>query len=200
MANVGLRHVVVAPIKTHTSGSPITYDTGSVIGMATQADVTINRGSNVLYADDVEAERDDTMQSATITVAVDDLPLAKEALLSNLAKADEESNGYDDTDDAPPLVGMGYVRIRRKTNQETGVVKKSYIGNWWYRTRPAISSESQKSKGANMEFATSSVAFNAQGAEISNDGKMHFRRREEFDTYAAAEKFVDDFANISHGG
>ena len=56
MAFIGLRHVVAAPITAETEGQPITYGTGAVIGKGIQANLTINRGDNPLYADDGEAE------------------------------------------------------------------------------------------------------------------------------------------------
>ena len=55
MAFVGMRYVVAAPVDTETPGTGITYGNGFVVGKAIQANLTITRNNNPLYADDTIA-------------------------------------------------------------------------------------------------------------------------------------------------
>lgn len=198
MAEVGLRYMAFAPISSHTEGSAITYGTGAEIGMMISADIAITRGSNKLYANDVVAEEDNSIQSAEVTVGIDDLPLAKEKILVGLAESGQDANKlYEETDDPAPLGGMGYVRVRSKTDQTTGVTAKTYIGTWWYKGRMRIEAESSKTKGQAVEWATPVMKFAAQGVYIDSTGKMKFRARKQFATYAEAKDFIDDYANIT---
>lgn len=198
MAEVGLRYLVFAPFSSHTEGAAITYGQGVELGMMINADVAITRNSNKLYANDIVAEEDNSISAAEITAGVDDLTLANEKTLIGLTETGADANKlYEDTDDAAPLGGMGYVRVRRKTDQETGVVTKTYIGTWWYKGRARIESEASKTKGESVEWTTPVMKFAAQGALIDDSGKMKFRARKEFATYELAKAFINDFANIT---
>jgi phi13 family phage major tail protein len=199
MAEVGLRYLVFAPFASHAEGSMITYGQGIVVGMLTTADVAITRNSVKLPADDVIAEEDNSINSANITAGIDDLPLAREAVMLGQAVTGEDANKlYEDTDDAAPLGGLGYVRVRRKTDQETGIITKTYIGTWWYKGRTRIETESSKTKGETVEFGTPVIIFGAQGASVDSSGKMKFRARKEFATYELAKAFINDYANITN--
>ena len=61
MAFVGLKYCVFAPITTETPFTPIVYDTGVVLGRMIGANITFNRNSEPLYADDGLAESDNSI-------------------------------------------------------------------------------------------------------------------------------------------
>lgn len=198
MAAIGLRYSAFARIKSHTEGSAITYEAGREIGMNISANIAITRNSNKLYANDVTAEEDNSISSAQITINQDDLTLANEQYLLGLASSGADTAvSYEDTDDAAPLGGYGYVRVCSKTDQTTGVTTKSYIATWWYKVRARIDAEETKTKGANVEWQTPSIIFSASGVYIDATDKMKFRKRQEFGTYAEAKAFIDNFANIA---
>lgn len=199
MADIGLRYAAFAPVSSHTEGSAITYGTGREIGMMISANVAITRNSNRLYANDVVAEEDNSISEAQITINTDDLTLDNEQFMCGTIKntATGGASTYEDADDPAPLGGFGYVRVRSKTNQETGVTAKSYIATWWYKVRARIEAEAAQTKGQNLEWTTPNIILRAMGAYIDNTDKLKFRIRQSFDSYAAAKAFIDDFANIT---
>lgn len=199
MADIGLRYAAFAPVSSHTEGSAITYGTGREIGMMISANVAITRNSNRLYANDVVAEEDNSISEAQITINTDDLTLDNEQFMCGTIKntATGGASTYEDADDPAPLGGFGYVRVRSKTNQETGVMAKSYIATWWYKVRARIEAEAAQTKGQNLEWTTPNIILRAMGAYIDNTDKLKFRIRQSFDSYAAAKAFIDDFANIT---
>lgn len=201
MAYIGLRMAVFAPISSHTEGSAITYGTGKVIGMMIGANVAVTRNNQKLYADDVVAEEDNSISSASITVNVDDLTLENEKFVLGLSETTSgtgtTTTTYHDTDDASPLGGFGYIRVRSKTNQSTGVTSKTYIASWWHKVRARMEAEEATTKGENMAWATPSIIFNAQGAYIDSSDKLKFRQRQEFASYSAAEAYLKGLANIT---
>lgn len=200
MAIVGLRYAAFARMTSHTEGSAITYDTGKVIGMDTQVDVNITRNNAVLPADDVIAEEDNSIQTAQITMSLDDLLLENEAYVTGLSSGGTgDAAYYEDTDDASPLGGLGYVRVRSKTNQVTGVTSKAYIATWWYKVRGRIENENTTTKNPEQatNWQTATIIFRAIGAFVDGIEKLRFRRRKEFTTFAAAKAWIDDLANIS---
>lgn len=101
-------------------------------------------------------------------------------MLGTLKTGEGDSAHYEDTDDASPLGGFGYVRVRSKTNQETGVTTKSYIATWWYKVRARIEAESAQTKGQNLEWGTPTMILRAMGAYIDNSDKLKFRDRKNF--------------------
>ena len=200
MAGIGLRYAAFAPVTSHTDGSAITYGTGREVGMMIDATVTITRNSNKLHANDVVAEEDNSISEASVAVEMDDLTLDNEAFMLGTAKVTVDNvSHYQDTDDPSPLGGFGYVRVRSKTDQTTGVTSKSYIATWWYKVRARIESEEGKTKGDNIEWATPKLVLRAMGAYIDSTGKLKFRDRQSFETYASAKAFIDAYANISSG-
>lgn len=198
MADIGLRYAAFARVSSHTEGSAIAYGTGREIGMMISANVSITRNSNRLYANDVVAEEDNSISEAQITINTDDLTLDNEQYMCGTIKNTSEGvSNYEDADDPAPLGGFGYVRVRSKTDRETGVTSRSYIATWWYKVRARIEAEAAQTKGQNLEWTTPNIILRAMGAYIDNTDKLKFRIRQSFDTYAAAKAFIDDFANIT---
>jgi hypothetical protein len=71
MAFIGMRHVVVAKVATHSAGSEPTYSAGMVAGKAITGNLTINRNNNPLYADDVIAEDDNGITSMELELGLE---------------------------------------------------------------------------------------------------------------------------------
>lgn len=201
MADIGLRYAAFARVQSHTEGNAITYGAGREIGMMISANVAITRNSNRLYANDVVAEEDNSISEASITINTDDLTLDNEQYMCGTVKTGEGSTAhYQDTDDAAPLGGFGYVRVRSKTDQATGVTTRSYIATWWYKVRARIEAETANTKGQNLEWTTPNMILRAMGAYIDDSDKLKFRDRQQFETYAAAKAFINNYANITEEG
>ena len=202
MALIGVRYSAFSPITSLVEGSPIEYGNGREVGMDISVNVSITRNSTVLNANDVIAEEDNSISEAQITVNLDDLTLENEAFICGTLEqttgtGEGATKHYQDTDAPAPLGGYGYVRVRQKTNQTTGVTVRTFIATWWYKVRARIETEENQTKGQNKEFRTPTVIMRAMGSIIDNSEYIKFRDRQEFSTYAAAKAFIDNYANIT---
>lgn len=196
MAYIGMRHVVVAKVATHTAGSEPTYSAGMVMGKAITGNLTINRNNNPLMADDGIAEDDNGITSMDLELGLDDLLedvqdyvglLEKKTTGTGTAAVDT----YYDTDAAAHDVGVGYVRVRRKN----GVTK--YQALWIYDTMFSITSESAQTKGETIEWQTPTATGRCKGLDVDGSGNQKFRKRQLFDTAAAAEAYLNGLAGIT---
>lgn len=198
MANIGLRYAAFSRVQSHTDGSAITYDEGKEVGMMISANVAITRSNNRLYANDVVAEEDNSITEAQITINLDDLTLDNEEYMCGLTKTTATNvSKYEDNDDPAPIGGFGYVRVRSKTNQTTGITAKTYIATWWYKVRARIEAEAAQTKGETVEWSTPSLILRAMGAFVDSSGKMKFRVRQEFSSYDEAKAYINGLANIT---
>ena len=119
MAFIGMRHVVIARVASHTPGAEPTYSAGMVAGKAITGNLTINRNNNPLYADDVIAEDDNGITSMELELGLDDLLEDVQEYMGLLEKkttgtGSDAVDTYYDTDDSASDVGVGYIRVRRK--------------------------------------------------------------------------------------
>ena len=200
MAYIGLQHVVAAQIDTETAGSAVTYSAGMLIGKAIAANLTLNRNDNPLYADDAEAENDNGVTGGSIEVNVDDLTLAarkyllgeKEVNTGTQQTADLE---YWTTDQPAPYVGVGYVRVRRKSGTT------SYEGVWYPKVQFGENSENASTKGERIEWQTPSLTGRIMAVRPNAALDAQYRVRKSFTTLAAAITWLEDssHANISSG-
>lgn len=195
MAFVGLQHVVAAPITTETEGQALVYGAGMVIGKAIQANLTLNRNDNPLYADDAEAENDNSITGGSIELGVDDLldaarvmVLGDEAITSGSGAA--ETTEYETTSESAPYVGFGYLRVRRKN----GVT--SYQALWYHKVQFGETTENAQTKGQNIEWQTPTITGRLMGVQNDATLKQRFRRRATFDTLAEAVAWLDAKAGI----
>ena len=196
MAYIGMRHVVVAKVATHTAGSEPTYSAGMVMGKAITGNLTINRNNNPLMADDGIAEDDNGITSMELELGLDDL---LEDVQDYIGLLEKKTTGtgtaavdtYYDTDAAAYDVGVGYVRVRRKN----GATK--YQALWVYDTMFSITSENAQTKGEQIEWQTPTATGRCKGLDVDGSGKMKFRKRQLFDTAAAAEAYLNGLAGIT---
>ena len=130
MAFVGLKYCVFAPITTETPFTPIVYGTGVVLGRMIGANITFNRNSEPLYADDGMAESDNSITGGTISLNLDDVEEAAQVTAFGLLKTgDPGSEVYSEVGDPAPYGGIGYVRVRRLR----GVT--SYVAYWLHKVQ-----------------------------------------------------------------
>lgn len=193
MAFIGMRHVVAAPLTAHTAGAEPTYNTGFVVGMAISANLTINRNNNPLYADDVIAEDDNGITGMEVEIGVDDLTDEIEADMGLVKKVEGTSGAaatYYDTDEPAKDLGVGYIRVRRKNGVTT------YQGIWIYKTKFSKTSEAAQTKGESIEWQTPTVTGRCVALNTTGSGELRFRKRQTFETEAAAAAWLDGLANI----
>ena len=198
MAFIGLRYPMAAKITAETDGSEPTYgSTGSgfVVGKAIQANLTINRNANPLYADDAIAEDDNSITGMSIELGVDDL---SETVQKNLLGTTEVAGAttadptvYYEMDKSAPAVGFGYIRVRRLR----GVT--SYQAVWMYKVVFGDSAENSQTKGESIEWQTPTITGRAAGIHLSSPEGIAFRKRAVFATEAAALTWLKACANVA---
>lgn len=195
MAFIGMRHVVIARVASHTPGSEPTYSAGMVAGKAITGNLTINRNNNPLYADDVIAEDDNGITSMELELGLDDLLEDVQEYMGLLEKkttgtGSDAVDTYFDTDDSASDVGVGYIRVRRKN----GVTKFQAL--WIFSALFSIESENSQTKGETIEWNTPTANGRCKGLDVDGSGKRKFRKRRLFDTESDAVEFLDGIAQL----
>lgn len=196
MAFIGMRHVVCAQVDEHTAGSEPTYTSdGMDVGRAISANLTINRNSNPLYADDVLAEDDNGITSMELELAVDDITDDVKAYMG-IVKAVTTGTGttvttYYDTSDSSNPCGLGYIRVRRKSDVTT------YQAVWIYKAMFTVNSEASQTKAESVEWQTTTINARCAGLAITGTGEMTFRAVQNFTTESAAAAWLDAKAGIT---
>lgn len=196
MAFIGMKYVVAAPISAETAGSAITYGTGMVIGKAIQGNLSWERNDNPLYADDAIAENDNSVLSGTIEIGLDDLSdAARKMLLGEVevtvGTGNDATTEYETSDAAAPYVGVGYIRVRRKSGTTT------YQAVWIHKVQFSEESEETQTKGESIEWQTPTINGKIMGVQNDSSLATNFRRRATFDTEAAAKSWLNTKAGIS---
>lgn len=189
MAYIGLRHPVWAPIEgEEIEGQPLVYGKGVVLGEAISAEVSFNRSTAKLYADDKLSDSDNSITGGTIRTTTDDID--DEVLAQVMDMEVTEDGEYDETGDPSPYGGFGYVRSRKKKG------KVRYTGMWIHKVQLGISSESANTKGEQTEYQTPTLEGDIMGVVIDAGMKTRYRVRKTFETAEEAIAWVDAKANI----
>lgn len=196
MAFIGMRHVVMAKIASHTPGTEPTYSAGKVAGKAITGNLTINRNDNPLYADDVIAEDDNGITSMELELGVDDLDEETQAYIGLLEEVETGTGTtavttYYENAAAANDVGVGYMRVRRKAGVTT------FQGIWIYKTLFSKNAENSQTKGESIEWQTPTLNGRCMGLNVDGGNEPTFRKIRNFTTEAAAEEWLDGLAEIS---
>lgn len=197
MAFIGLRYPVAAPFSQTADGAMPTYTGGTVIGRAIQANLTKTHNNNPLYADDIIDEDDNSLTAMSISLGLNDLlDTERVALLGDIAVMSNDTTPtatgeYDEAGVGSAPVGFGYIRVRRKG----GVTK--YQAVWYWKVLFSEDSEEAQTKGESIEWKTPTITGRAFGVYIDATGTPKFRRRQTFDTEAAAKSWLNSKAGIS---
>ena len=197
MAYIGLRYPAVAKVFGHTDGSGVSYSAGMMMGRAIEANLTINRNNNPLYADDRIAEDDTGITGMEITLNLDDIDETVQAYMLGVTETQDQGEtepSYTDTDESAPEVGFGYIRVRRKNGVTTFQVV------WYYKATFALTDETAQTKGESIEWQTPSITGRIMGVSIDSSGALTYRLRKNFATEAAALAFLKSMAEISDSG
>lgn len=197
MAFIGMRHVVMAELESHTPGSEPTYKagTGRDVGLAINGNLTINRNSNPLYAEDSVAEDDNGITGMELELGTDDLDDETQEAMG-LVKAittgpgDTAVKTYYDSSAPSKKMGLGYVRVRRKH----GVT--SFQAVWGFSARFSLNSENSQTKGESIEWQTPVVNGKFEGLDTDGSGDFNYRKRQNFATEALAGAWLDSLAGI----
>ena len=195
MAFVGMQHVVAAKITAKPDNAMPTYSAGMVIGKAIQADLSITRNSNPLYADDVVAEDDNSITAMSVSIGMDDFTEEAQAylgLLKEVAGTGTDDKTYYETSGSADSAGLGYMRVRRRGGITT------YQGVWVLDVLFGIESETSQTKGESIEWQTPTVTGKAAAHMITtvDPNDPVFRMKKNFTTAAACIDWLDEQAGI----
>lgn len=192
MAYIGMRHLVAAPVTSHTDGSAITYGAGFVIGPAVAATLNYIINDNPDYGDDVEQDNDNGINGYSGPIDATDIEdevMAK--LLGWETIGTGENAEYEASASEPPKMGWGFVRVKMKN----GVRK--YEAKWFHKaqfTQPTITGTT---KARQIEWNHPQLNVSGIGAYIDATGKVRWFRHKTFTTEAAATAWLDGKANIT---
>lgn len=189
MAFVGMMHPVVAKMSAYTPGTTPTYQAGMVMGKAITGNLTITRNNNPLYGDDGVAEDDNSITAMSLELGLTDLEESVQEYMGLLEADGETAGHYIETGDSSPELGVGYIRVRRLN----GVT--SYQGIWIFRGVFGPTNENSQTKQESIQWQTPTVTGNAMRTLLTGS-KNAFRRKANFETYAAAETWLNGQANI----
>lgn len=195
MAFVGMQHVVAAKITAKPDNAMPTYSAGMVIGKAIQAELSITRNSNPLYADDVVAEDDNSITAISVSIGMDDFSEEAQAylgLLKEVTGSGADDKTYYETSGSADSAGLGYMRVRRKGGITT------YQGVWVLDVLFGVESENSQTKGESIEWQTPTVTGKAAAHMITtvDPNDPVFRMKKNFSTAAACIAWLDQQAGL----
>lgn len=156
-----------------------------VIAKAIQADIAITMSDGKLYADDVLVEDDNSFQSGTVTLNIDDLSVEMQTEFFGHAKDGVTAEITANVDDISPFVGIGFYGTKMKS----GV--RSYRALWLPKVKFAEPSDSLATKGQSYAFGTDSVV-----GSIYADESGDWKKEQTFATEAEAITYVKGKAGI----
>lgn len=190
---IGMRYLVAAPIETYTEGSAITYGSGFVVGPAFAANLNYDIADNPDYGDDVELANDNGCNGYNGTVESNDIEDAIKADLLGWKAIGTTDIEYAATDEMPPEMGWGFMRVRVKPHQKQPV----YEAKWFHRAQFSEQNLTGSTKKKQIEWNHPVLNVNGLGAYLDSSGAVHWFRHKTFATYAAAKAWLDGKANIS---
>lgn len=190
MAFIGLRHLVVAKIKTETPGVGIEYEEGMVMGEPMQANVTITRANNPLRAGDREVESDNGITAISTEVQADDLTDQVRVYALGDSLVPDQEGVYRQTDAPAPYVGYGYIRVRKRRG------KRYFQGVWNHKAQFGEAAENTQTKGENIEWQTPTVTARGMGVFLDDSGDIAWRDRKTFDNEGDCAAWLDTKAGV----
>lgn len=184
MAKIGMAYWAIAPIATEPSAAVPTYTAGMELGEAIKADVAITNSEGQLYANDALCEEISEFSSASIAGEVDDVTLAKQAIIYGASIVDGEFG--NDVDDTPPYCGTGYTQYLSK-----GGVKQ-YRAFFYPKVKAKLPDDSAATKSGSISFGTAPLKLTVFAPLF---GKWRYMK--DFTTKAAAQAYLDAKLNVA---
>lgn len=179
MAKTGLTEYRYSKATVDASTGVITYAGAKNPGKATTFSAALTKADAVLYANDAEAERDNSVVGGDGTIGIDRAELATmaELLGHTISEAGEI---VDNVNDTPPYIGFGRV----VPIIQDGV--KKYRATLLSCIKCSEPDESDTTRGQTTEFGTYEIPFSIT---IPKDG--NWRYREVFASLADAVAYLE---------
>lgn len=182
MAYFGLAFPTLAKLNASTGA----YTNGFRMGKAVSINITVNENEAKVSGDNITAEVVKEFKDGTIALGVTTIPVtAYDTVFGHTVTVKENSvNIVDKTDDLANYVGVGLI----KYELVDGV--KKYVALWIYKVLFTESGESAQTSGENITFQTPTI----NGTIMALPNKK-WREREIFASEAAAQAWIDNYAN-----
>lgn len=190
MAQITLKHLVIAPLTAENDGSEPTYGTGMKVGHLMQANISWNRGNVRLDGDDHLVDRDNSITSGTLTINTTYMDRAARSAMLDYRTTGSGNSEFILGGKGSPYVGTGYVW---KDNLEKAKPFKAY---WYYKVQYGLNEE-MKTKGESTEYGTPSIEGEVMGVMPDTSLEVGFRKESDFATEAEAIAWVDALAKIT---
>lgn len=191
MAYIGMKFPVWAPIESYTPGQAVVYGEGIVLGKAIGSDVTLQRATASLYADDEKAESDNSVTGGTMSLEVDDMDMeAAQKAFGLYVRTVNEKKIYSTTGDASPYGGCGWFKTRRKN----GVL--SYLVQWVHRCQLGMNTKTGATKGEQLTYQTTTMQGDVMGAQVDETMKTLYIDEIPVATEAEAYALLRELAHI----
>lgn len=179
MAKIGLKNFRFGELTENPDGSA-SYGVAQTPGKAVSCSVDITNSDASLYADDAQAESDSSFQSGTLTLGVDDEDDITNATL--LGHSISNGEVVRNANDVAPYFGVGRIITKMVNN----VLK--YKVEFLCKVKFSESSQSENTRGENIEFGTSTLS-----GKISRLCNGNWSKTETFDTMTTAQTYLDSF-------
>lgn len=179
MARIGLTEYRYSPATVDASTGAVTYSGAKTPGKATSFQMTLNKADATLYANDAEAESDNSVIGGDGTIGIDrsDLTTMAELLGHTI---DSGGEVIDNVNDTPPYVGFGRV----VPIIQDGV--KKYRATLLSLIKCSEPDENDTTRGQTVEFNTYEIPCKLT---IPADGNWRYRKV--FTTLADAVSYIE---------
>ena len=191
MAAIGLLKPRVA--KYAESSGTVSYSSGQVIGKSIKHDLTLdNADPVVLYADDGAAESAGGFSSGTLTIGIDELPMATAGLLFGITPETSTTPAgsivtFDD-DAEPPYLGYGVIVPKLHNGART------YMAILLTKIKFVLPPDSYETRGETITFKTPELTAKV----LRDDSAKHaWRKLAEFGTEDAANTWLNSQLSIT---
>lgn len=194
-ANVGMRYAVAALVDEYTPYSGIEYDDGFVVSEARGASVTWETEDGEFRGDDAVLDTAKGILGYTIEFETAGLKDTVRATL--LGESKGSGNEYVISGGSAPDVGFGYVKQMRETDGN-GVVGTTWEVFWYYKLKFGQPNEEARTKERSVEWRVPTISGTGAGVfRTSGAEEPDFAEHKTFETFAAAEAYLNGLANIS---
>ena len=191
MAYIGMRHLVAAPVTSHTDGSAITYGTGFVVGPAVAANLTFDVADNPDFGDDIIIDNDNGVNGYNATVESNNISADARAKLLGWEPVGTTVTHYDVTDAAAPVVGWGFIRVK----MFKGV--RSYEAFWFHKSQFSPNGINASTKQRQITWNHPNMNVQGMGAYIDASGKAKYFQWMESASETEATTWLNSKAGIS---
>lgn len=177
MAKIGLNNFRYGILTEAADGTP-SYDGPVKPGKAISCNVSITNNDANLFADDSVAESDNSFQTGTVTMGIDEADIdTLGALLGHTVKEGEIKRN---SGDVAPYVGLG--RVVRKIVNNVAKFRVEFL----YKVKFTEPSQENNTKGENVEFSGTEIE-----GTIVTLANGDWSVAKEFTTQAAAIAYLE---------